>query len=175
MRTSRKEAAEMIGKKTYGRVFCYDRKTGKGVVRTADERDFFLSSYQLGALESKIVIGSSVEFEPLIYGKMVVASAIRIIEKYPAGVNGVYLPNGEYVPLSMICKVGVSNGLYTSDVSRADLERKGYTVKDLDYVFVRTGYGEYRFPRIGSPVKCDGQVDIDEFMKEMKRIILGEE
>lgn len=167
-----KDFEKYTGQTMYGRIKEYSHSRGYGFIFTEEGKDLFVSSYELGKLEDKISVGTTVRFTPKQWKERYVASDITIVEN--VGYNEVIkCPNGIKIKPRNLEKIGYIPGGFSikkMDITAEELLQHGYSLKDLDYVFFRTQKGlEYRFFREGSPVKGDGSIpDLKAFYRELE-------
>lgn len=154
----------------YGRVRQYSHKEGFGFIYTESGKDVFVSSYAIGKKnEKRFFVGTLVSFIPIMHENKVVASEITILKSFPRG-EQYCMPNGEYIPVKRICKYGLVAGkqvLSLMNSSEKEMCEAGYTYFDLEYVYIRTTTGEYKFHNIGTKRKGDGQTDLVKFINEL--------
>lgn len=165
---------DYAGKQMYGRLLSYNRKKGYGYIRSEIGSDAYVSAYGFGKDEKKAVIGAFVKFTVEIRNGKPVAKKVSVVRKFMDDVSRIELPNSMLMPIKHICKVGRGNGfsdVESKGITSAMLKEHGYAVRDLDYVYIETPDGTYKFFREGGPVVCDGQVDVDEFFKSLKTML----
>lgn len=164
-----------IGKKMRGRVRSYSNQDGYGFIFTEDGKDLFVSSHALGKKEKKVSVGTVLEFTIGKYKDKIVATEIEVINKFKDGITKISLPDGTELPIKAIHKFGRSNAFKTISqrgFTEKDLKDHGYTVKDLDYVFVETPRTTYMFFGNTSPIKANGKTDIKEFYKYLRTALI---
>ena len=75
-----KDFEKYSGQTMYGRIKEYSHSRGYGFIFTEEGKDIFVSSYELGKLEDKISVGTTVKFTPKQWKERYVASDITIVE-----------------------------------------------------------------------------------------------
>jgi cold shock CspA family protein len=174
-----------IGQTMQGKIISYDQTRGYGFIVTETGDEIMLSSWQLDKkVEKKLVLGSLIKFEVGIYNNRTVATNIELIEKYPNDVMKIDLPNQDYwLYIKTIHKFGRGNALNKINsnlgkdkrVTEDDMHEHGYSIRDLDYVFIETSTKTYLLFGETSPVKGDGKTDIEKYYKYLSETILGKE
>lgn len=175
MRYSTEDFSNYDGGYIYGRVGSYDNREGKGHVVTEDGKDVFLSSWDVDHLRRRIAVGSIIKFKVKLFNDMYCAKDIEFINKYPSG-NVLALPNGKNIYVKTIKNFGFSGGeniLKRIPFTKNDLEEHGYSVNQLDNIFIKTSHGEYVFFGQDSPITGDGKVNIDNFLNQLKNKFLS--
>lgn len=166
---------EDIGKVMLGRIRAYSTQQGYGYILTEEGNDLFVSSRALGKTEKKIAVGSIVKFKVGEYNGKPVATEIEVLKKYKNDVSMLDLPDGVRVAIKSIIKFGKTNAFSVvkkNGITEEDLKEHGYSIKDLDYIYIETGKHSYSIFDTKSPVKGDGRTNIKEFYKNLKNDLL---
>jgi hypothetical protein len=148
---------------------------GYGYVLTEDNTDLFISSYSLGKLEKKIVVGSVIECTVAQYNNKIIATDIDVLEKYKDKISNIKLPDGKELPIRAIRKFGKNNAfkkVNENGITKEQLEEHGYTIQDLDYVFIDTAKRSYMFFNNDCPIKGDGHTDIENYNTYLNETLL---
>lgn len=160
----------------YGRVRQYKHNDGYGFIHTESGKDIFVSSYNLGKKkEKRFFFGALVSFIPVIHDGKVIASEVNILNSFPSG-STFCMPNGESMLVKRICKYGYVSGkqvLEKINQTEEEMTEAGYSLKDLEYVFISTTIGEYKFYNVDAKQKGDGQTDLDALMDKLNKTFLS--
>ncbi len=172
-RFTQEDFANYTGKYLHGRIKNFSKSRGHGYIRTELDNDIFLSSYNLENhhIEDKLTTGVVVEFMPIFSHGRYSADKLSIIDD--SSRNNVFLIGNIKIEAKYINDYGYVPGnkaLKRVGINENELNKNGYTIEDLDYLYISTPNKEYRFFKLSSPVVGDGRVnglrDIYEEMDE---------
>ena len=157
----------------YGRVKSLNRARGFGFICSdADEKDLYFNANEVdpGPNGEFLCVGSVVSLDMEFNDRGPYAANVRVLLTPDA--NEYFEIADKQIPIRTIRGFGICHAgraLRSIGVSEDKLTSHSHKMWEVEYLFVSTRDGEYRFFNTGSCVKGDGQVDIKETYDEIQK------